>query len=268
MGPKGAPHMRERRYASGETILREGEDSNSVCRIIDGRVEVVKEHGPQVVVLGHIGTGEYVGEMGVIQGRPRCATVRAENEVTVEWIERAEFLKLVSENNQTAFELIIRLSERLTSLNSVYSESVISDRPVSQTEQFSTSVTAGSEPSKVSIYGHAPELEDFLPPEGLVIDAYPYVVGRLPKKGESAPEIDVNLTFEDSKPYRMSRAHFAILRTQDGFQVRDLESSLGTSVNGVFLGKHFGSDLTSLKRGENIVAAGGVDSKFRFRLVW
>ena len=69
-------------------------------------------------------------------------------------------------------------------------------------------------------------------------------------------------------PFRMSRVHFAILRTEDGLQVRDLESTLGTSVNGVSLGRHFGSDLASLKRGENIIAAGGVDSPFRFRVLW
>jgi hypothetical protein len=259
--------MRKQRYASGEPILREGEESDSVCRIIDGRVKVIKERGAEVVVLGHIGPGEYVGEMGAIQGRPRCATVCAENEVTVEWIEKAEFLKLVSENSETALGLFSRLSERLASLNGVYSESVFSDLPVSRTSQVSKPVAAGSVLSKVTIYGHAPELKDFLPSEGLVIDAYPYVVGRLLKKGDSTPEMDVNLTVKDSKPYRMSRAHFAVLQTQDGFQVRDLDSTLGTSVNGVFLGTHFGTDLTSLKQGENIVAAGGVDTKFKFRLV-
>ena len=257
--------MQQRRYERGEVIFREGEDSDSVCRIIDGRVEVVKEDGPQRVVLGQIGKGEYVGEMGAIEGRPRSATVWAESDVTVEWIERAEFLRRVSENSETALELIIRLSERLGSLNRTYAESVLSAQPMSQTDQVSTSPAPGSSPSKISIYGDSRELEDFLPPEGLVIDTYPYVVGRLSQKGES---IGVNLTLEDSEPFRMSRVHFAILRTEDGHQVRDLESTLGTSVNGVFLGRRFGSDLASLKRGENIIAAGGVDSPFRFRVLW
>jgi len=167
-----------------------------------------------------------------------------------------------------AFELIIRLSKRLASLNRDYSESVLSGRPVSQTDQVSTSPAPGSEASKVSIYGDSRELEDFLPPEGVVIDACPFVVGRLPHKWESAPEIGLNLTLEDSKPFRMSRVHFAILRTEDGLQVRDLESTLGTSANGVLLGGRFGSDLAPLKRGENIIAAGGVDSPFRFRVLW
>ena len=260
--------QQQRRYERGEVIFREGEDSDSVCRIIDGRVEVVKEDGPQRVVLGQIGKGEYVGEMGAIEGRPRSATVRAESDVTVEWIERAEFLRRVSENSETALELIIRLSQRLGSLNRTYAESVLSARPMSQTDQISTSPAPKSSPSKVSIFGDSRALEDFLPPEGLVIDTYPYVVGRLSQKGESIRPASVNLTLEDSKPFRMSRVHFAILRTEDGLQVRDLESTLGTSANGVLLGGRFGSDLAPLKRGENIIAAGGVDSPFRFRVLW
>ncbi len=117
------------------------------------------------------------------------------------------------------------------------------------------------------IFGDARELKNVLPPEGLVIDTYPYLIGRHPQRGDSASQLDVDLMLEDSTPYRMSRMHFAILRTQDGFQVRDLESTLGTSVNGMFLGKHFGSDRASLKRGENFIAAGGVDSQFRFRVL-
>lgn len=256
--------MQQRRYERGAVIFREGEDSDSVCRIIDGRVEVVKEDGPQRIVLGHIGKGEYVGEKGAIDGRPRSATVWAANDVIVEWIERAEFLRRVSENSETALELIIRLSERLGSLNRVYSESVLSGTPVLRTEQPSTSAARERE---VLIFGDARELKNVIPPEGLVIDTYPYLIGRHPQRGESASELDVNLMLEDSTPYRMSRMHFAILRTQDGFQVRDLESTLGTSVNGMFLGKHFGSDRASLKRGENFIAAGGVDSQFRFRVL-
>jgi hypothetical protein len=53
---------------------------------------------------------------------------------------------------------------------------------VPQTDQVSTSLAPGSGASTVSIYGATRELEDFLPPEGLFIDAYPFVVGRLPQK--------------------------------------------------------------------------------------
>ena len=60
--------MPRRRYDSGDVIFREGEPSDSVCKIIEGRVEVVKEEDTRRVVLGHISEGDYVGEMGVIEG--------------------------------------------------------------------------------------------------------------------------------------------------------------------------------------------------------
>lgn len=258
--------MQQRRYASGDLIFREGEPSESVCKIIEGRVEVVKEEGAHRVVLGHIGRGDYVGEMGAIEGRPRRATVYAENEVTVEWIERGEFLKQISENSATALELIVRLSERLNSINRLYSEAVFSGLPASETDQ--PSVSKAHDLSKIVIFGDSRVLGDAIPSEGLVVDTYPFIVGRSPEKGESVPKTNVDLRLKDSTPYRMSRVHFAIHRTSDGFQVQDLASTLGTSLNGTFLGTHFGSDSGPLKRGENFILAGGIGSKFAFTMVW
>jgi len=258
--------MQQRRYASGDVVFREGEPSDSVCKIVEGRVEVVKEEGTHRVVLGHIGKGDYVGEMGVIEGRPRSATVCAENEVTVEWIERGAFLKQISEDSKTALEVIIRLSQRLSSLNQVYSGTVFSSLPASDVGQHSAS--EARELSKLIIFGDSRDFGDVLPREGLVIDTYPFVVGRRLRGGESAPMTGVDLKLRDSKPYRMSRAHFAIHRTTDGFRVQDLESTLGTSLNGTFLGTHFGDDLGPLKRGENFIIAGGVGSKFAFTVMW
>ena len=257
--------MQQRQYYSGEVIFREGEPSESVCKIIEGRVEVVKEEGSHRLVLGHIGEGDYVGEMGVIEGRPRSATVYAENEVTAEWIERGEFLRQISENSDTALEVIIRLSERLNAINQVYSESVFSGAIESGAEQ--PSASTARDLSKVVIFGDSRVFGDAIPAEGLVVDTFPFVVGRSPHKGEPSPNLDIHLKLDDSTPYRMSRAHFAIHRTPDGFRVQDLASTLGTSLNGTFLGSHFGNDSAPLKRGENFIIAGGVDSKFAFTVV-
>ena len=164
--------------------------------------------------------------------------------------------------------LLARRTAIPTSRNRRRSEPELLVKPASQTAQVPTSVGRGSRTTTVSICGDSRELGGSLPSEGLPIDAFPFVVGRLPERWESAPEIDVNVTLEDSRPYRMSRAHFAILRTEDGFQVHDLESTLGTSVNGMLLGRHFGRDRISLKRGDNFITAGGVGSQFRFKLAW
>jgi len=49
--------------------------------------------------------------------------------------------------------------------------------------------------------------------------------------------------------------------------VLDLGSTLGTEVNGEFLGHHFGKDFEYLEIGENAVTAGGVGSPFTFKVL-
>ena len=49
-----------------------------------------------------------------------------------------------------------------------------------------------------------------------------------------------------------------------GYHVRDLRSTLGTIVNGEPIGDHFRTDDAPLRRGQNEVIAGGVESPFVF----
>ena len=49
--------------------------------------------------------------------------------------------------------------------------------------------------------------------------------------------------------------------------MRDDHSTLGTVVNGEAVGEQFPRSEAPLRRGENLVVAGGTDSPFAFRLV-
>ena len=60
--------MGEVRFGPGEVVFHEGEPSRTVLRIEEGEVEVAKAAGAGEVLLGTVGPGEFVGEMGVIDG--------------------------------------------------------------------------------------------------------------------------------------------------------------------------------------------------------
>src|SRR4051794_8467082 len=105
--------MGEVRFAPGEVVFREGEPSRAVLFVREGEVEVAKAAGTGEVVLGTVGPGEFAGEMGVVEGRPRSATVRARGEVLGEMVERRAFLERVSRDPRLAFGVLLRLSERL-----------------------------------------------------------------------------------------------------------------------------------------------------------
>jgi pSer/pThr/pTyr-binding forkhead associated (FHA) protein len=95
----------------------------------------------------------------------------------------------------------------------------------------------------------------------------PFRVGRVPVAGEAQPMEVNDLQFADTKPFNVSRDHFAIERGPDGVQVRDRGSYVGTLVNGVQIGGHRHVATVPLALGENEVVAGSPRSPFRFRVV-
>jgi sigma-B regulation protein RsbU (phosphoserine phosphatase) len=67
----------QREFQAGEVILREGSTDRQLYVIIDGLVEVVKGAGPDEMRLAQRGPGEFIGEMALLEDRPRFATIRA-----------------------------------------------------------------------------------------------------------------------------------------------------------------------------------------------
>jgi pSer/pThr/pTyr-binding forkhead associated (FHA) protein len=102
--------------------------------------------------------------------------------------------------------------------------------------------------------------------EGLEVSRLPFRVGRKPAKGEKAAAGESDLALEDSRPFTLSRRHFAIEQSRRGLIVRDCGSQHGTVVNGVRIGKGAGIDIAILRTGENEIIAGAEASPYRFRL--
>ncbi|GIW70782.1 MAG: sodium/hydrogen exchanger [Planctomycetota bacterium] len=87
----------ERVFAPGEVLVREGERGESMFVIARGACLVVLERGGEEEVLDVLGGGDIVGEMALLTGAPRTATVRAATTVTAGEIARADFHRLLAE---------------------------------------------------------------------------------------------------------------------------------------------------------------------------
>ncbi len=80
-----------RSFARGDTIVREGESGASWFLIEEGEVDVqTTDPAGHDLVLARLGPGEFFGEVAVLTGRPRTATIVARGEVTVIEVSRQD----------------------------------------------------------------------------------------------------------------------------------------------------------------------------------
>ena len=258
--------MGEVRFGPGEVVFHEGEPSRAVLLIAEGEVEVTKAAGASEVLLGTVGPSEFVGEMGVIEGRPRGATVRARGPVRGEMLERRLFLERVSRDPRLAFGALLRLSERLHAVNERLADAVAHSPDETHAAAPADAVPAVAG-DRLVLFAASEALAGQVPAEGVVIDRLPFVVGRRPAADERRPDGAVQLELEDTAPYRLSRRHFAVVAGAEGLAVRDDQSTLGTVVNKEAVGEEFPRSEVALRRGENRVVAGGAGSPFAFRLL-
>ena len=113
-----------RRFEAGEALFRQGDPSDVAIQILSGSVDVLREVGDDAIVLGTVRAGEFVGEMGVLEGRTRSATVRAAGPVEAELIERQAFLDRVSDEPELARKLLVRMSARLRDVEDTLTRTV------------------------------------------------------------------------------------------------------------------------------------------------
>ena len=253
----------QRYFNPGDVLFRQGDPSDCVMRIERGEVEILRESGDMSIVLGTVLAGQFVGEMGVIERRPRNATARATTEVEAEQFSVAEFFQRVSADPAMAQELMLRLSVRLREIE----DKIADDLPLAHAlAQGGTApgreVSAG--PLRLVLAADTPVLRERMDDRSITVDEFPFVVGRKLRHGEKVPKRVPDLLIDDRDPYRLSRQHFMIAQLHGGLVVRDLESSLGTSVNGEPIGSHFRTDVAELRPGLNRIVAGGADSDFAF----
>jgi CRP-like cAMP-binding protein len=270
--------MKQREYNPGDIILQEGDPSDVVYKIVSGDVEVFKEHDGQTVLLGVMKAGEFLGEMGVVDDEPRSASARAKNQVSMLIYKEQEFFRLISRDGSSAERMILRLCERIRTLSRKLAEITVSRRtadtteeetPVGETQDLPAQARSKGESTHVrlTLFPLSEHLFPSLPKEGISVKQLPFSVGRLPVGKEREAVVPIDLIISDSRPFRISRQHFALYQNLKGCGILDLGSALGTEVNGVFLGHNFGTDFEYLKLGENRITAGGVGSPFTFKVL-
>lgn len=87
-----APAMHPCRYVDGEVLFRKGDAADSLYVLTAGRLRVVDDDpGDAGKTLATLAAPAYVGEMGLLTGQPRMATVLAEGGVAAMRLDKAGF---------------------------------------------------------------------------------------------------------------------------------------------------------------------------------
>ena len=98
--------------APGQILFREGAASRHIYRVVSGQIEVSRRIGGRVAVLGHVGPGHFVGEMGALVSAPRNGTASAASATILKRYSRREFLAEVVRDPELSAKMLNGLSLR------------------------------------------------------------------------------------------------------------------------------------------------------------
>lgn len=107
--------LKERRFTKGETVIMEGTGGAAFFIIASGEAKVTSKG----VDLATLGPGQYFGEVALIDGGPRSATVIASTDLVCYGLTFWEFRPLVERNGTIGWKLLQALAKQLRNAISV-----------------------------------------------------------------------------------------------------------------------------------------------------
>jgi CRP-like cAMP-binding protein len=104
-----ARHAQIAELPAGVDLIVEGEPGDALFVIVEGRAIIMRGD----VELSRVGPGAYFGELAILDGEPRSATVVAETDVKVAVIGIRMFRTLLREYSDLAEQLLVALAGEL-----------------------------------------------------------------------------------------------------------------------------------------------------------
>ena len=109
-----ARRARRRRFARGQPILTQEEPGATAFFILTGAADVLLESDDgRQFIIARLGAGDHFGEMALLDGEPRSATVIATAETELLVIQRDEFLQELEAHPPLMRKMLVALSRRL-----------------------------------------------------------------------------------------------------------------------------------------------------------
>lgn len=102
------------KLSAGEILFREGDPGGSLYVIVSGRLRIERLTATgELFVIGMRGAGECVGDMSLIDGEPRSATVVAATNCRLLAMRRADFERLIQDEPSAGLAIMQTMSRRI-----------------------------------------------------------------------------------------------------------------------------------------------------------
>ena len=104
-------------FDDGKVLFRQGDPGDAAYLIIDGQADIVFEGPAGPVIVATLGANDFVGEMAILTGAPRNATVQAKGRLVALRIAKDPFMRMVREFPNMAISIMQELAHRVESMN-------------------------------------------------------------------------------------------------------------------------------------------------------
>lgn len=94
---------------AGKVLTEQGEPGREFMIIASGTATVSRDGKP----IAKLGPGDFFGELAVLAGVPRTATVTADTDMVIEALNRQEFSSLLDESPAIAKKVLLAAVKRL-----------------------------------------------------------------------------------------------------------------------------------------------------------
>ncbi len=116
-------------YAEGEVVIRQGAPGDELFVIQRGEVAVTLDRGGSPLEVARLQPGSFFGEMSLLTGEPRTATVRASKECELLVVDKAGFGRVLEAFPELAERVSEVIAGRQAGLTSKMGEAAGTDAP-------------------------------------------------------------------------------------------------------------------------------------------
>ncbi len=246
--------MKKLMFKRGEVIVAEGERGTVVYTISSGRVEVSQLVDGKKVVVETLNENMIFGEMGLIEDKPRSATVTALEDTVVLSVGREEFREKYKKDKTALLPIVKALFDRLRRIAGIMTENIDITSLIPGGNSGAGDESFEDDGRYLVLTGANSITKRVLDFEEIEINTFPFNIGgKAAKMKDVGCDIRGNrLTIKEKGPvFYISSDHLVIMKNEGRFMVAGRGADTPVFVNGQRLsGAHtLVSDINELQVG-------------------